>query len=234
MKRMSAARAVVLAGVLSAPSGLRAQRTQTFNLVSVTGAALPAAVTENDAGRVDIIEGSLTLRSDGSYAQRETRRFFPSDEAARVLGQKARSNAYTREAGTYIVRDTLLILTPYADSVGWEVPYLGSIRGGAVLFSSDGNDYAYRKGGRIPASPPTALERKVRAESAKPASVMDRCLAAGRLQARAADENMARIHAMPGSDETSAPPSPDEAEARDANIISICTTMPGIYLPELR
>ena len=82
--------------------------------------------------------------------------------------------------------------------------------------------------------PPTPGAGSASVRSPPRETIMARCLAAGRLQARAADEEMAKIHAMPGSDEMSAPPSSDVAEARDANIVSICTSMPGIFLPELR
>jgi hypothetical protein len=52
-------------------------------------------------------------------------------------------------------------------------------------------------------------------------SVMARCLAAARLQARAHDE-------LAGA------PSPLQYSARDAGYVSICKTMPCVFLPELR
>lgn len=64
-------------------------------------------------------------------------------------------------------------------------------------------------------------------------STMAACVSAGRLQARAADANMARLAAM-YPDPLNAPPSADEAKARDANIVLICKTMPGVFLPGSR
>jgi len=52
-------------------------------------------------------------------------------------------------------------------------------------------------------------------------SVFTRCLKAARLQARAHDETFGGYSALQDS-------------ARDANNVSICRTMPEIYLPELR
>jgi hypothetical protein len=69
--------------------------------------------------------------------------------------------------------------------------------------------------------------------SQHPLSVMVRCVAAGQLQARTSDEMMARLAAV-SPDPLNAPPSADEMDARDANIISICKTAPGVFLPELR
>lgn len=61
-----------------------------------------------------------------------------------------------------------------------------------------------------------------RASSASaPRSVMARCLAAAHLQADASDERTGR-------------PSQLQYDAREANNVSICKTMPGVYLPELR
>ena len=122
-----------------------ASPTRTYRLVSISGDSLPVVVAGNSAGRVDIVSGSLILRSDGSYTQRESRRSFPSAEAERILGQRPASNTYTREAGTYLVRDTLIILTPYADTTADEVPYVGSIHGRIVEFESDGSFYVYRQ-----------------------------------------------------------------------------------------
>lgn len=52
-------------------------------------------------------------------------------------------------------------------------------------------------------------------------SVMERCLAAAHLQTEASDERTGR-------------PSQLQYDAREANVRSICKTMPGVYLPELR
>jgi hypothetical protein len=57
--------------------------------------------------------------------------------------------------------------------------------------------------------------------AASESSVFTRCLAAARLQGRA-------------SDERTGAPSELQIEARDANFQSLCKSMPGIYLPELR
>lgn len=76
--------------------------------------------------------------------------------------------------------------------------------------------------GRAVADAPVERERAARRSSTKPeGSVFTRCLAAARLQGRA-------------SDEIRGTPSQLQANARDANFQSICKSMPGIYLPELR
>jgi hypothetical protein len=72
----------------------------------------------------------------------------------------------------------------------------------------------------------TAFERRppvVTNASARTAqsSVLTRCLAAARFQARSYDE-------------THGAPSALQSEARDANMLSNCRLRPQVYLPELR
>lgn len=117
----------------------------TFRLAAVSGTKLPIVYTGNDAGRVDIVAGTLTLRLDHSYAQRETRKSFPSDDAVRLLHQKSVTNSYSREEGTYEVADTLITFTPYTTTAEDPAQYNGVIRAGAVRFTSDYIVYEYRK-----------------------------------------------------------------------------------------
>jgi hypothetical protein len=76
--------------------------------------------------------------------------------------------------------------------------------------------------GRTVADAP--IERQTAPRSSSPnaqSSVLARCLAAAHLQTEASDETTGR-------------PSRLQYDAREANIRSICATMPAIYLPELR
>lgn len=68
----------------------------------------------------------------------------------------------------------------------------------------------------LPSSPPTQ-----RQPARSSPTIFTRCMAAAHVQTRAADE-------MNG------PPSQVQAEAREANLVSICTSMPDLFLPELR
>jgi hypothetical protein len=72
-------------------------------------------------------------------------------------------------------------------------------------------DAPIERASSVPASPSTGAE----------STVMERCLAAAHLQTEASDERTGR-------------PSQLQFDAREANVRSICKTMPGVYLPELR
>lgn len=60
-----------------------------------------------------------------------------------------------------------------------------------------------------------------RPKPSEESSVMERCLRAAHVQTAS-------------SDELTGAPSAIQDQAREANLVSICTSMPGIYLPELR
>jgi hypothetical protein len=105
--------------------------------------------------------------------------------------------------------DRVVIIAPLTRSQG--LGLVRALRRGSLLAQ-----------GRAVADAP--IERQSATRSSSPnlqGSVLARCLAAAHLQTEASDERTGR-------------PSRLQYDAREANLRSICTTMPETYLPELR
>jgi hypothetical protein len=108
----------------------------TYTLVQLDGAPLPAFLLEDRRGRFEVLNGSIILRSDGSYRVDESYSFTP------VTGVPEPSSAF--ELGTFsIVGESVEFKV--GGGVGAAVMRSGTWRGDTLLYDRDGIILRYQR-----------------------------------------------------------------------------------------
>ena len=115
------------------PSGIDG----TYTLVSINTQALPVTVFASNAGRIDVLDATLVLRSDLSYTETINYRVIPA--AAEPFSDVAVEN------GSYTVAGNAVTFTLLTGNRNPSFSYTGTVEGNTLTYSFQGESYAYRK-----------------------------------------------------------------------------------------
>ena len=106
----------------------------TYTLQAINGASLPWLAVEEDAGKVEVAGGAITLLADGTFTDRMT---FQVTEGGVA---RTEDDVYT---GTYIRTATGATLTPLSP-IGYD-PYTVAVSGSTMTQMINDFELTYRK-----------------------------------------------------------------------------------------
>lgn len=115
------------------PSGIDG----TYTLISINTQTLPVTVFASNAGRIDVTDATLVLRSDLTYTETLSRHLVPATGAA-YSDVVVENGSYT-VAGNVV---TFTMLTPDGNPL---FSYTGAVDGNTITYSFRGDSYTYRK-----------------------------------------------------------------------------------------
>lgn len=104
----------------------------TYTLVQFNGSNLPAVTSLDATGRVEAVSGTLTLRSDGSFAETINARFTPTSGAVQTTSLN-NSGTFTTAGNT----------VQFRTSEG--VRYSGTLSGNTLEYTAQGFTARYQK-----------------------------------------------------------------------------------------
>lgn len=140
-------RAFILCGLLAAMAGCGGDVTApnpnaavvgNYVLSQVNGVTPPMVYFQNGAGRIDILSGSMSLRSDLSYTQTVTDRITYTD------GTPTQTLPIV-ENGTFSVTGTQITFTIPASGSSGALSYTGAASAGVVSYTYANDSYQFRR-----------------------------------------------------------------------------------------
>jgi hypothetical protein len=108
-----------------------------YGLALVNAGGLPATVFQNSAGRDVLLNGTMTIRSDGSYT--ETLNYSV------VLISGAATPETNTENGQYTVVGSQITFTIPAQGTTAAFSYTGAVSGSSLTYTYSGTSYTYQK-----------------------------------------------------------------------------------------
>ena len=104
----------------------------TYTLVQFNGSNLPAVTSQDATGRVEAVSGTLTLRSDASFAETINARFTPTSGAVQTTSLN-NSGTFTTAGNTVQFRTSE------------SVRYSGTLSGNTLEYTAQGFTARYQK-----------------------------------------------------------------------------------------
>ena len=142
MKNLVAAFAFVLAlagcggGDSTGPSPFDAA-VGSYQLTQVNGSTVPMVYYQSTAGTIEVLSGSMSLRSDHSYTQTLTLKATYSDGTSETVP--------TVENGSFNVTGSQITFTIPASGTDPAFSYTGAVDNGVVTYTYEGDSFRYEK-----------------------------------------------------------------------------------------